>query len=122
MISELDSAFESFRIAGFELNPQYRRTINNALFPDTKVYEVRKPVPERECDICVLIYDNSSVDDLPYILPLVYFELVAYFSIFHDDIEKVVNVTTIVESPEEAIATWHHLSRAIDFANQIVVE
>jgi hypothetical protein len=47
---------------------------------------------------------------------------VAYFSIFHDDIEKVVNVTTIVESPEEAIATWYHLVKAIDFANQIVVE
>jgi hypothetical protein len=122
MISELESAFESFRIAGFELNPQYRRTINNALFPDTKVYEFCKPVLNRGCDICVLIYDNSSVDGLPYILPLVYFELVAYFSIFHNGIEKVVNVTTIVESPEEAIATWHHLVKAIDVANQIVVE
>jgi hypothetical protein len=121
MISELESAFESFRIAGFT-KPRYGRTITNAPFSGTKVYEVRKPVPERECDICVLIYDNSSVDDLPYILPLVHFELVAYFSIFHDDIEKVVNVTTIVESPEEAIATWYHLVKAIDFANQIVVE
>jgi hypothetical protein len=31
-------------------------------------------------------------------------------------------VTSIVESPEEAIATWHHLVKAIDFANRNVAE
>lgn len=121
MISELDSAFESFRIAGFT-KPRYGRTITNAPFSGTKVYEVRKPVPERECDICVLIYDNSSVENIPLVLPTVYFELVGYFSIFYDGVEKIINVTSIVESPEEAIATWHHLVKAIDFANRNVAE
>jgi len=121
MISELEAAFESFRIAGFA-EPRYGRTITNAPSPGTKVYKIRKSVPERGCDICVLIYDNSSVENFPFALPTVYFELLGYFSIFHDDVEKVINVTSIVESPEEAIATWHHLVRAIDIANQIVVE
>lgn len=121
MTSELETAFESFRIAGFA-EPRYGRTITNTPFPGTKVYEVRKPVSERECDICVLIYDNSSVENLPLVLPTVYFELVGYFSIFYDGVDKIINVTSIVESPEEAIATWRHLVVAIDFANKNVAE
>ena len=124
MTSDLEQVLESFYSLGF-VNAPYSRTITNSLFPNTKVYEVRKPVPERGCDICVLIYDNSLVENLPSVLPLIYFELVGYFSVFYDGCDgedKVINVTSIVESPEEAIATWHHLVKAIDFVNKNVVE